>query len=374
MWQQGLRKSNKGCTRFSLEVRAAVCDSYYTSFYRIEGVRFEDYVGWKRKRGREGDRVLDEAWRCFEAQHTRNGRLLLQPRSINKEAFRRLIDRHFPSWIAQRRCPSKPRKKIVNLTAAELHELAELLATPIEKGGKTMRFQSIEAAVAEAAIVPRISALVDKSGCGDCTDILQRHLLQSVPELHLGPEDRTQKLCQKTLKDRQALADVLAGRVPWIVRPSTVPVRSSRTAPITSTTQATPAMEKAASDTAERLLEFYWQPEFMDFVFMLDATHFSDKEGPIHARAPHVFYSTRDVYGPTEVERDKSITETTSIMVYCLIHKHLGLVLGPDVMYTGTRFKKCSKPKQQLFREHGIETWYATSLYRVGASMWQCIS
>lgn len=47
-------------------------------------------------------------------------------------------------------------------------------------------------------------------------------------------------------------------------------------------------------------------------------------------------------------------------MVYCVIHKHLGLAVGPDVMYTGTRFKKSSKSKQEQFVEHGIETWYAT--------------
>lgn len=216
MWQQGLRKSNKGCTRFSPEVRAAACDNYYAAFFNVAKVRFEDCEDRKRKRGREGDKVLAEAWKYFEAQHTRNGQLLLQPRSITKTAFRRLIDRHFGSWIADCRCPSKPRKKIVQLTHAEVHELADLLATPIEKDGKMMRFQNIEAAVAEASIVPRIADLVAKSGCSKCTDILQRHLLHSVPYLHLGPEDRAPELCHKTLQDRRALADVLSGRVPWI--------------------------------------------------------------------------------------------------------------------------------------------------------------
>lgn len=138
----------------------------------------------------------------------------------------------------------------------------------------------MEEAVHEAGSSSRIAALVVKSGCSKCTDILQRHLLASVSDLHLGPEDRTPELCQKTFKDRQVLADILAGMKPWIVRPSTHPVRGSRPA-VTSTCSGTnKATQNAATASAPKLLEFFWKPDYMDFVFMLDATHFATRTGP----------------------------------------------------------------------------------------------
>lgn len=360
MFDKGIRKSNAGCTHFLPEVRAAACEHYYITYRRLRGVYPTDASCLKRKRGWQGDDVLRDAWTSFDEVHVRNGLLIAQPRSITKDGFKKLVDKYFGGWIATRACQSKGRTKVINLTHAELHELADLLATPIHKDGKKQRFKNIDQALAKPEEAPRICALVDKSRCKDSPDLLHHHLLANVPELHYGPEDRAPELCDGTLKARQQLADVLAGRVPWIVRPA----RSSDSVPITcfnSTNAAKQAQERAAAAANQRLVNVFWKPEFMDFVFMLDATHFTDQHGPMHARAQNVYISTKHVWGPTEVMRDKSISETTSIMVYCVIHKHLGLVLGPDIMYTGTKFKKSAKPKEQLFREYGIKTWYDIS-------------
>lgn len=296
--------------------------------------------------------MLDAAWNSFIAAHVRGGQLILQPRIITKSAYRRLIDRHIEQWLLTRECPSRSHKKHFNLTLPELQELADLLATPFEHDGHTHRYTNIIKAIED---IPRVKALAAKSRLSPV--VLHDHVLASIPSLQYGPEDRAAQLCYHTLMGRRALADVLSGRVPWLVRPSKVPMRSSR-GPITATsTKATTAMQEGAAAPQQNLLEFFWKPEYMDFVFMLDATSFSDKEGPMHARAPHVYYITQDVWGPTEVARDHSISETTSIMVYCVIHKHLGLVVGPDIMFTGTKFKKSKKSKEQQFREHGIKTW-----------------
>lgn len=141
MWEAGVRKSKPGWTRFCREVREAACDNYNIAYRHVTGHDFDERAHLKRKRGCKGDEVLREASSTFEAGHTRNGQLLLQPRSITKEQYERLIDRFFPRWIATRHCPSKPRKKIVNLTHGELQELAALLATPIQKDGNMKRFQ-----------------------------------------------------------------------------------------------------------------------------------------------------------------------------------------------------------------------------------------
>lgn len=123
VWEQGLRKSKQGCTRFCREVREAACDNCNIAYHRVKGVQLDERTRFKRKRGCKRDEVLREAWSTFEAGHTRNGQLIVQPRGVTKEQFERLIDRHLPQWIATRRCPSKGRKKVINLTAAEIQEL-----------------------------------------------------------------------------------------------------------------------------------------------------------------------------------------------------------------------------------------------------------
>ena len=223
----------------------------------------------------------------------------------------------------------------------EAKRLADLLAKPVIRGDEVIRFTNLEQA---SQYCPEIAALCKKSKA--TMPALHTWLLHKFPNFQYEPEDRVPKLTPSTLKGRRQCAAVWRGERPWFKRQRVVGTRTC--------TVGTAKEQKAA-----KVKPVYWNPKWYGlYAFMLDATSFSNREGPMHTDAPRVYSDRNNVYPPTPVAADKSISQTCTIMVYAAIHKHFGLVVGPDIIYTGTKLKHSKMPKEKQFEQEGVKTWY----------------
>lgn len=333
-------------SHFPPRLRQAACECYFHAFKSVHGVRLDRHQLPELRAGRSGDSVLTEAYQRFMAAHSCKGLLIGCPRPCSRRAFRDLIHRHYHSWARTRECPSRSRKRAVNLTDAEATELAHLLATPMRSGRSFIRFTTLGEASAKRV---RVRSLVLKSGVSHTA--LHSWLLSRVKTLKYKPEDRAPVFCSSTFRHRQVLSDVLGQRRPWIVR-------LSHRAAIAQSDGAALAQPLVSPSAAEHsLVNVYFETIFYSqFSFVIDAATFTDQEGEMHVH-PKCYSSTDEVFPPHLVEGDPPISQTRSLMVYCVVHKHGGLILGPDIMLTGSKLEKSNLPKAQQLAEAGVETW-----------------
>ena len=335
-------------SHFSPRLREAACELFFHAYHQLHGVKL-DYSSMPELRsGPAGDEAVTHAYSCFMAAHARKGLLIESHRPCSRKAFRELLNRHFKTWALTRNCPSKPRKKAVLLSAEEVRELARELATPVREGNSYVRFSSLAQAAFHRT---RVKVLVLKSGLS--VDALHPWLLANVPELKYKPEDRAPLLCPETLRRRRVLSDILGHRRPWFTRLSHRAAIGHRAVQGGSE----PWLEVGSSIPDTDLVSVSFETVFYSqFGFVIDAASFTDQEGPLHEH-PKCYCSENEVFPPHLVQDDKPPSQTRSIMVYCVIHKHGGLIVGPDVMLTGTRLEKSKVPKAQQLAAAGVDTW-----------------
>lgn len=336
---------------FPPNLREAACEATYISYLEIYGVSLDCRLLPPLQRGPVGDTVISHAYTRFMASYSRHGILIGCQRPCDRRSFRELVRRHFVSWAISRQCPSKTKKKAICLTRAEALEMARLLATPARNGSSYVRFTTLDEA---ASCWPRVRALLTKSGA--TSNALHSWLLKQVPTLKYQPEDRAPLLCPSTLRKRQLCARIWSQRSPWFTRLShRAAVASRASASVRQPIARQPIATACAGDPS--LVNVYFDPIFYSqFGFVIDATSMSDREGPMHHH-PKCYSASDDVYPPHLVPDDKCISQTRSIMVYCVIHKFGGLLVGPDVMLTGTKLEKSVLPKAEQLAQAGIDTW-----------------
>lgn len=333
---------------FSPKLREAACEAFFQAYLQLHGVKLDCRSLPNLKSGPAGDQAMTNAYCAFMAAHSRKGLLIGTQRPCSRKAFRELVRRHFSAWALTRACPSHSRKGAVLLTAAEARELARELATPVRKDDSYLRFQTLEEA---GKARPRVKALVDKSNVSHAC--LHDWLLRQFHELKYQPEDRAPLLCPQTLRRRRLLSDVLGHRRPWFTR------LSHRAAVDQSAVQhgAEPSHGAMSSIPDADLVDVYFETIFYSmFGFVIDAASFTDQEGEMHDH-PNCYCSVDEVFPPHLVQDDKGPSQTRSIMVYCVLHKYGGLIVGPDVMLTGTRLEKSKVPKAQQLEAAGVDTW-----------------
>lgn len=238
----------------------------------------------------------------------------------------RYFARHIKQGSAVSTLVSRRRAK---LTDAELLEAATILGTPIHLPDGSWRHwrNVVECAETAHSKQARFTQLLQKSGV--LPETFAEHMLSKCGRtLHKVKADKTSKLTPETLKQRQQAAAIWAGREPWRWRLSQTRARALKVA---TSDVSHPAVRQ------EDKTPVYWDWRYYeDFSFMLDATSFEDKEGPSH-HAERVFALKGKTWPPEQHKKDKSVGDTNSLMVYCVIHKHAGLVAGPYLMYTGSK-------------------------------------
>lgn len=340
--------TGRGHAHYPPRVRVAVCEHFFLAYYHLYGKRLDDGKLPDLSRGCKGSAALTAAMESFEAVHAHHGPDQAQLQTMTRKKFYKILLKWFERWCSTKECKHKSRRKPINLNDAEWAELARLVSTPVQENGNLRRFKNL----ADAMEIPRVWELCDKARCLNHLQLLHEELLFKVPELHHGPEDRAARLCHSTLQKRRMLADKWVRAMPWFLLPRGPPRRSERLQ------RDGPASTHEEYMQPDDHREVFWRPEWMgQHCFMLDAVSFSDAEGPLQQQADHVYFNVLDVWGPKEEEPNKSPSEATTIMVYAVIHKYLGRIVGPDIMFTGSRLKNRKGDKELQFREAGIKTW-----------------
>lgn len=361
MKRPGTEQHRQAPGHFQARVREACCEAFFTAFFDLTDKKPRIEPLENLRGNSEGHRALLLAWKRFTRAHMHEGTLFWQQRGMTKKDFCKILHRYWKTWNETRECNSKSRKKEPTLTWPEWEQLHKAVTTPLQVDGKTVRFASLKEVQQK---LPWVKDLCDKSGLG--YQPLVDGLRDRFPSIHYGPEDRAARLCPKTFTARQHLADVWAARAPWLLLPQEEPVNDIRRSERLKIQDPEDEHEGDDDDDAVDPVRVYWNPKWMEqFGFMLDATSFTNAEGPLTRKPRHVYYDVNDVYGPTEEPPNPSISQTISIMVYTVIHKHLGVVVGPDIMYTGTRLKKSTKHKEKQFADEGVKTWCVTRLLTV---------
>ena len=327
----------RGSCHFTPETCEQACACFFNAYQEECGKNPDKCSLPTFGSGCKGDPVVTKAYQRFIDQFCRGGRLISQDRGCTRKAYVHLLHDHWDSYSRTRTCPRKSRKKGINLTEAEGRHLARLLGTPVNNGGSYERYASIDEAITKNASIRKLAEKSNASG-----PVLHAWLLELCPDiLRYSPDDCIARHTESTLKKRRRCADVLRGDVKWFQRNPTYPSRRV-------------SMPNEASNKKD----VYWKQEwFGNHTFMLDATSFCNKQGEAHEEHGCVYSLTDEVFPPRLVRADMAITQSTSIMVYCVIHKHLGLVVGPDIMFTGTKLPQSSMDKEQQFAEAGVKTW-----------------
>lgn len=341
-------------------MREAACAMFYCKYKEIKRIERPDQVKLEFSEGCKGDPVLNAAYDSFMSAYSCDGYLQDLPRGLTRRQFRNMITSYWQAWKKTRHCPSQPHKRVIQLSHAEAVELATHLIEPVNRNGSMERFETVKDAM---KVKPRVEELVKKSGVGDITSSLDTWLLREVPWLKLQPDDCAPRLCKSTLQKRVQCSDVWGGRIPWrrIRRRHGYAKDRARKkqekSPITRKRRRSTDEEK--DDDDDDMLDCFFDPAwFGPFTFMLDATRLELREGTVQDVST-VFMSSEHVFGPRLGEPDASISQTQSLMVYALIHKYHGLLVGPDVMLTGSKLKASASQstKSDQFQEQGVETW-----------------
>lgn len=154
--------------------------------------------------------------------------------------------------------------------------------------------------------------------------------------------DQRDKLPVATLKDRQNAAEIWNREKPWFTKVNSRWATGLRTEP--------------------KQIDVYWDWEwYRQFTFMLDATFFTNESsGLAKHQGERVFKFKHIHHKPEHAKPTKSIRQACKLMVYTVIHPHLGVIVGPDFMYTGSSPTNSKWEKDQRARHlEGFEHWYA---------------
>ena len=357
-----MSKPTKGphADHFSPSVCEAACACFSQAYFQFYGKRVNSERLPSLRSGPHPSPVLELAWKSFQQEFTCNGTLIAQRRECDREAYRHVVRTHWKDYFLTRRCPHPTFKKDINLTDEETRELAHLAAKRIKHEAGTFVAHQRLAAVGKA--YPRAQQLIDKADATE--DALHDHLLKNVKELRYIKEDVVYEHAKGTAQKRQRCAEILRGDAPWFKRP------------------CIDTREHSTSDGAKKgERDVYWKQEYWaQHVFVLDATQFCNRrtdEKP-EDDAPLVYVmESEPLYPAREIPRPKSISQSTSLMVYALFHKYLGLIVGPDLVFTGTKLPQLPKSKdqekkseeqklkdkEQQFEDLHLKTWYEDIRY-----------
>jgi hypothetical protein len=85
---------------------------------------------------------------------------------------------------------------------------------------------------------------------------------------------------------------------------------------------------------------------------MLDAVAFEDSEVAPKAEEKKCYTLDHETYPPHLLPRKPRIDSTNRVMVYVVLHPHEGIVVGPDIMFTGSKVQESQKEhKDEILKE-----------------------
>ena len=252
--------------------------------------------------------------------------------AMTSRQFRRLVQRHASGVLkkgaAYRRLRTRPPGP---LSEAELREAARCLGTPInDKHG--YRFHRTAAdAYQDCTRFAELCSLskLQPEGFG-------RKLLAQFPDiLCRGKLDQRESLSAKAREERTEAAEIWGGRKPW--RQSKHP-------------------SKRESGPRRGVRSVYWDagsqvshqkrwPYFNKYTFLMDAGTVSTGDPVITRKGDVGFFRVDEIFPPEEVRASAPVGAQLQLMFYIVIHRTLGIVVGPEFMYTGSRSSTSKRRK-----------------------------
>ena len=248
-------------------------------------------------------------------------------------AFRQLVCRHAEGVQAfgmryhrTRTTPPSP------LSQSEYEDAAKLLGTPRTIDGHYKYHRSVEECYVECS---RFHELADRSKLKLST--FANQLLTLCPHiLRKGVLDTKEILTDSARQSRSEASEVWGGRQVWRVSKHAGPLGGG--------------LRRGKRDV-------YWGcvsptahtkrwPYYNNYTFMMDAKTFNTGT-PVESTDYVGYYRVDELFPPEETRAPDPVGTILQLMFYIVVHPVLGIVSGPDVMYTGSRSSK-SKKKRHL--------------------------
>jgi hypothetical protein len=184
----------------------------------------------------------------------------------------------------------------------------QVIGTPKQQGNSWIHFETIQQAIDSEQGAALREILQHKKITANSVHKL---LVRDLKVLSHSVADRRPRLPPGTLASRQSAAEVWSKRVPWLT--------------LSNQDEEVPAVAY-----------FDWEYYF-NFTFMIDACSFED--GPCSGvnKSKRVYRIPDRLWGPELEEDEQSIAKGTKLMYYVVMHPHGGLVVGPDLVFTGNR-------------------------------------
>ena len=288
---------------FDDELRRHACSSFKSAHVTVRN-RIPDK---KRLRvGKKASGVPDAVWsKAIENFEAGKPSSSAGQRKVERRSFKKIVERWYNRWDEGKACLRVCKSGCV-LSESEIELAVRVIGTPKQQGKSWVHFETIQQAI-------------KSDGAAALRDVLQRKqltastlhklLVDDLKRLNHNVADRRPRLPPGTLASRERAAEVWGRRAPWL----TLPVQGA----IVST-------------------YFDWEFYF-NFTFMIDACSFEDGPGLGKAKSKKVYSIPGKLWGPELDEPEQTIAKGTKLMVYVVIHPHGGLIVGPDLVITGSK-------------------------------------
>lgn len=316
----------KGKPDYSREIKVEACQSYIRECSVIERRHLKDYHVVLREWGgvRDGKKTSFQkaqdalSHRVWEAASDGE-----RVKAMTSRQFRTLVVRHaygvFKQGGKYRRTRIVPNR---SLSTDEMREAAKLLGTPRNDDAGYRFYRSSQECYDSNE---RFKTLVDQAQILPST--LAKRLLAEFPDvLKRGKIDQRETLSDAAREARTNISDVWAGRDAW--RVSGKPDKQGG------------GLEHGRRDVywcaGRRLSHKNKWPYFNKYTFMMDAATVSSGTPAVSSRGEVGFYRVDEIFPPEEVRAAAPVGCQIQLMFYIIIHRTLGIVSGPDFMYTGS--------------------------------------
>lgn len=322
-------KSTGRQAHFTGKQRQAACGVFksvfkgqYGSDPVIVGKKFQcvGKLSYAAQRGCKGDAVCNAAHRLYTNGAGEDHEEETPREHCSSAAFLKVVRTWYARWRAGESC--ERMEKPIILTEADVELCLQHIGEPFDElEGSYIHYSSISKAVDASPELQEMQARY--GGKNKLTPTrLHKILVDDLKVLSHNMPDVKEPLCPRTLKSRRDAAEVWSGRVPWMQ-------------------QASPAHRGGVQ------VDTYFKQEFYEqFTFMIDAVGMEDGPGSKPQRRAKVYRVAHKLWGPHLVGGQPGLKQASKMMIYVALHPEVGIVCGPDLVYTGSKVPLASKAEK----------------------------
>ena len=332
-----------GRCHFSVPLREHACACFKDSHFDACGYNLKSIRDYESDAaGRVKDTVWESAYQSFIRGLPSKQRIPC-PRNTSYKNYYDLVNKWYDSWDEGESC-ARGSKGSDRVPLEVLYRIARLVAEGVEgEEGSWVYFEDINEACER---VPELRLILSEYSLRPATVfnlLVRKHKLV----LFNRPDERDRH-ARSTLEKRQMCSQIWAGTRPW--RTITSPTRSA----------------------APLHINFEWD-WYSHFTFMIDAIIFEDSVPAKAPRSQRVFTLNDTTYPPHLLPPKPRIDSTNRAMFYVVLHPHEGVVLGPDLVYTGSKVSEALKGKKDEMLKDWCACCDACRLFKTAYMFYSCL-